>query len=205
MQNKREEINIENKELKILLNLIPEFTLTRDGTLLKQNRIVIPSELQHRVLELAHENHLGVAKTMALFGENIYLGNMEAKVKAKFSECILFAAVSKSPRSQPLELSTLPPCPWHTINIDFLGPLPNSKYLLVAIDQYSRYPFVKIVSSTSANCTASALEKIFSEHELPQRMISDNGRSFKSSQISAYMKNSRITHNRITPLHPRAN
>ena len=46
-QNKREEINIENKELKILLNLIPELTLTPDGILLKQNRIVIPNELQY--------------------------------------------------------------------------------------------------------------------------------------------------------------
>ena len=86
-----------------------------------------------------------------------------------------------------------------------LGPLPNSKYLLVAIDQYSRYPVVEIISSTSANCTISALEKIFSEHRLPQRIIYDNGPPFKSSQISAYKKNSRITHNRITPLHPRAN
>ena len=82
MQNKREEINIENKELKILLNLIPELTLTPDGILLKQNRIVIPNELQHRVIKLAHENHLGIAKTMALLRENIYFVNMEAKVKS---------------------------------------------------------------------------------------------------------------------------
>ena len=77
--------------------------------------------------------------------------------------------------------------------------------MLVAIDQYSRYPVVEIVLTTSANCTMSALEKIFSEHGLPQRTISDNGPPFKSSQISTYMKNSRITHNRITPLRPRAN
>ena len=42
---KKEEINIENKELKILANLIPKLTLTPDGILLKQNRIVIPNEL----------------------------------------------------------------------------------------------------------------------------------------------------------------
>ena len=40
---------------------------------------------------------------------------------------------------------------------------------------------------------------------LPQRIISDNGPPFKSRRISTYIKNSRITHNRITPLHPRAN
>ena len=45
MQNKKEEINIENKELKILLNLIPELTLTPGRILLKQNRIVIPNDL----------------------------------------------------------------------------------------------------------------------------------------------------------------
>ena len=33
----------------------------------------------------------------------------------------------------------------------------------------------------------------------------DNGPPFTSSQISTYRKNSRITHNCITPLHPRAN
>ena len=47
MQNKMEEINMGNKELKILINLIPELTLTPDGILLKQNRLVIPNELQH--------------------------------------------------------------------------------------------------------------------------------------------------------------
>ena len=128
---------------------------------------------------------------------------MEAKVKAKIYECILCATVSKHPTHQPLEPSTLIPYPWHTTNIDF--PLPNLKYLLVAVDQYSRYPVVEIVSSTSANCNISALEKLFSEHGLPQRIISNNGPPFKSSQISTYMKNSRITHNRVAPLHPRGN
>ena len=205
MQNQREEINIENKELKVLLNLIPELILTPDEILLKQDRIVIPDELQHRVIKLVHENHLGIAKTIVLLSEKTYFVNMEAKVKAKISECILCAAVSKSPTPQPLEPSTLPPYPWHTINIGFLGPLPSSKYLLVAVDQYSRCPVDEIISSTSANCTISRLEKIFSEHGLPQRIISDNGPPFKSSQISTNMKNSRITHNRISPLYPRAN
>ena len=161
--------------------------------------------MQHRVIESAHENQLGTAKTIVLLWEKIYFLNVEAKVKAKISECNLCPVVSKSPTTQPLEPSTLSPYAWHTINIDFLGRLPNSKYLLVALDQYSHYPVVEIVSSTWANCTISALEKIFSEHGLPQRVTSDNMPPFKSSHISIYTKNSWITHNCITPLHPRAN
>ena len=57
---------------------MPELTLTLDGILLKQNRIVIPNELQHRVIELAHENHLGIAKTIGLLREKVCFVNMEA-------------------------------------------------------------------------------------------------------------------------------
>ena len=144
---------------------------------MKEKRVIIPNQLQHRVTELTHENHLSIVKSI----EEIHFVNMEAKAKAKTSECILCAAVLKHQTPQPSEPSTLPPYPWHTISVDFLGPLANSKYLLVAVDQYSRYPVAEIVSSTSANCTISALEKIFSEHGLPQRIISDKRAPFKRS------------------------
>ena len=103
MQNQRTKIDIENKELKILLNLIPRLTFRLNGILLKRNWIVIQNELQHRVIEPANENHLGIARTIALLREKNYFVNMKAKVKTKISECILCTAVSKSPTPQPLE------------------------------------------------------------------------------------------------------
>ena len=121
MQNKKDEINVENKELKILLNLIPELTtLTPDGIFLKQNRIAIPNELQDRALLLAYENHSGIAKMIALLREKTYFVDMEARVKAKISECMLGVAISKRPIPQPLQPSALRPYIRHTINIDFL-------------------------------------------------------------------------------------
>ena len=86
-----------------------------------------------------------------------------------------------------------------------LGLQQNQKYLLVVIDQCSRYPVVEIVSSTPGNCTISGLEKIFSENGLSHRIVSNTGPPFTSNQISTYMKISKITHNRIAPLHPRTN
>ena len=53
-------------------------------------------------MELAHENHSGIAKMIALLGEKIYFVNMEAKVKKKISECIICATVSKSPPPQSI-------------------------------------------------------------------------------------------------------
>ena len=114
-------------------------------------------------------------------------------MKAKISKCVWYPAVSKS---QPLEHSTLPPSPWHTTEIDF-------HTILTPIFTLS---VVQIVSSKSANCSISVLEKIFSEHGPPQRIISDNRPPFKSSQIFLHIwKILEFNHNHITPLHPRAN
>ena len=140
--------------MKILFNLIPELKLTPDGILLKQNRIV----KQHRNIELPHENHSGTAKMIILLREKNYFVNTEAKVKTKISKCVLCAAVSKR---QSLEHSTLPPNPWHTTEIDF-------HTILTPIFTLS---VVQIVSSKSANCSVSVLEKIFSEHGPPTENI----------------------------------
>ena len=110
-QNKKEEINIKNKELKILLNLIPNLTLMPDEILLKQHRIITPNELQHGVIELAHEHHLGIAKMVALLRKKKLFRQYKRKAESKKSECILCAAVSKSLTCQPLEPSPLPPYP----------------------------------------------------------------------------------------------
>jgi len=40
-----------------------ELTITNDGLVLKQNKIVIPKALQKRVVKLAHTGHQGIEKT----------------------------------------------------------------------------------------------------------------------------------------------
>jgi hypothetical protein len=42
--------------------------------------------------------------------------------------------------------------------------LPNSEYLLIITDDYSRYPVVETVKSTSANTVIPRVDKVFSEY-----------------------------------------
>ena len=82
MQNKKEEINIENKDYIKL-------TLTPNGILLKQNRIMISNELQHRLIELAFRiNHLGIAKTIALLREKNYFVKGATKLYFTHYSCV---------------------------------------------------------------------------------------------------------------------
>ncbi|GAB1600597.1 hypothetical protein Ahia01_000337700 [Argonauta hians] len=45
--------------------------------------------------------------------------------------------------------------------IDFSGPFPSGEYILVVVDDYSRYPEIEIVSSTSVKSTLPKLHAIF--------------------------------------------
>ena len=90
-----------------------------------------------RMLVLAHEKHLGMSKTKALLRENIYFPGMDMKMKALLKEYLPFVATSTPDLPPPLTPSELPPMVY-TLNIDFDGPYPNQKYLLVVIDHFSR-------------------------------------------------------------------
>lgn len=102
-------------------------------------------------------------------------------------------------------MSVLPPEPWHTVHIDFNGPLPTGDYLLVTIDAYSRYPEVDVIQSTAAKGTIEKLMRIFATHGIPKIIKSDNGPPFTSHEFKVFMEEYGINHQRITPLWPQAN
>ena len=56
----------------------------------------------------------------------------------------------------------------------------NGKYLLVLIDDYSRYLVVKIIRSTAAKTAISELDDTFASMGIPNRVRSDNGPPFNS-------------------------
>lgn len=43
--------------------------------------------------------------------------------------------------------SELPLGPWENLDLDFGGPFSKSKYTLVIIDEYSRYPLVRTIKN----------------------------------------------------------
>ena len=119
--------------------------------------------------------------------------------------CIACQANGPSNHPDPLQMTPLPPDPWHTVHMDFCVPFPSGEYLFVVIDAYSRFPEVVIVRSTSSSCIIPQLDRIFSTHGIPHVVRSDNGPPFTSEEIREYMRENGIDHRRITPLWPQAN
>jgi hypothetical protein len=86
-----------------------------------------------------------------------------------------------------------------------LGPLPTGELILVAIDAYSRYPEVEIVHSTSAAALILKLDRIFSMHGIPYKVVSDNGPPFNGQEIRRYTEIHGIEFVTVTPLWPQGN
>lgn len=108
---------------------------------------------------------------------------------------------------EPLNMSELPKGPWEEVSADFCGPIPGTEdeYLLVIVDDYSRYPVVETVKSTSAHSVIPVFDKVFAMFGIPKIVKTDNGPPFNSSKFLDFAKYLGFTHRKITPYWPRAN
>ena len=80
-------------------------------------------------------------------------------------------------------MTELPCTPWSRVSADFCGPFPTGEYLLVVIDDHSRYPVVEIIRSASARTVIPVFDKIFSLFGIPEELKTDNGPPFQSLEF----------------------
>ena len=75
-------------------------------------------------------------------------------------------------------MSPLPDYPCQKVAVDHAGPFPDDYFDLLVIDEYSRYPEIKAVTSTSMAGNAPKFRKSFVAHGIPEVVKSDNGTPF---------------------------
>jgi len=78
-----------------------EFTITDDGILLRNNRVVIPKTLQNRIVKIAHSGHMGIEKTKQLLRLHTWFPEMDETVKRIVGTCIKCQANTQNPGSIP--------------------------------------------------------------------------------------------------------
>ena len=173
--------------LKPYYNVRHELIVSSDGKLiLRGTRIVIPESLQRRAIQLAHEGHQGIVKTKMLLREKVWFANIDKMAADMLSNCIACAATTPQNHKEPLMMSPLPQSAWQQLSLDFCGPLPTGEMLMVLIDDYSRYPIVEVIHSTSANTVITALDRVLSMFSTPTEIRTDNGPPFNSLQFKQY-------------------
>ncbi len=89
--------------------------------------------------------------------------------------------------------------------MDILGPLPSGDYIFVCVDYYSRIYEIDVMKTVTAYRVIQGLVKMFTTHELPVTVTSDNDPQFASQQFKDYLRQNGIVQRRVTPLWPPAN
>ena len=161
--------------------------------------------LQEHIIKLGHQGHQGIVRTKQLLRNHVWFPDLDKKVEAAVKTCLKCQINTDSTKFSPLSMSKLPDGPWEELSIDFYGPLKNGKYLMVIIDDYSRYPLIKLITSTAAKTIIPALQDILGTFGIPKTIKSDNGPPFNSREFGLFSQNEGFTHRRIRPLWPRAN
>ena len=182
-----------------------QLTVAEDGLVLKGHKIAIPEKLQKHVVQLAHEGHQGLVKTKALIREKVWFPRIERLVEETLNQCIACKSSYDPKTREPLIMTELPTRKWSCLAADFYGPLPSGDYLLVVLDEYSRFPEVEVIRSLSARTVIPVFDKIFASRGTPDKLKTDNGTPFQSEEFKKFADHLGFIHRKITPYWPEAN
>nr|GEU98465.1 reverse transcriptase domain-containing protein [Tanacetum cinerariifolium] len=95
--------------------------------------------------------------------------------------------------------------PLETLGIDFMGPFPSlreNRYILVAVDYFSRWIEAKALPTNDARVVVKFLKSLFARFETPTAILSDHGTYFCNDKFAKVMSKYGVTHRLSTSYHP---
>ena len=195
-----------SKQLQKFKQILPTITVTGNGILLKDDRIILPKSLQREAIVLAHQgNHPGQSGIECRLWYHFFFHNMDVGIENFINTCGDCQIFTDKRTMEPIKAHTVPDRCWSHVAVDLFGPMPSSKHIVVVQDLKSRLPAAKIVTSTKASIAIPAIADIYDSFGNPENQLSDNGCPFNSRAMEDFATKRNINLQKIPPLHPSAN
>ena len=173
---------------------------------------LVPLIAASDLVKLAHENnaHVGRDKLYYLVQPYIFhpkLRTIVADVTRTCEHCLRMKPYSVNPPPSVIRIQSEKP--FEKVHIDVLQ-LPHSsfghKYVLNAVDQYSKWLASQPLREKSARTVSTAFSRILSGlPSLPDTVVSDNGGEFTGEPFQDLLKQYNIKHIFTTPYSPQSN
>lgn len=172
----------------------------------------VPKGHRLSLLRIFHDehDHLGVDKTLELIRKHFWFPSLKSFVQKYVAHCLICITHKKIPRApnQPIHSWEKPDNPFEVIHVDALGPLPQSngyRYVLIAIDAFSKYCLLYPMYGQDANELKRLITNVISLFGTPKQIIADRGRMFLSSEFTKLVTELGIDIHLITPEMHRSN
>jgi transposase InsO family protein len=113
-------------------------------------------------------------------------------------EACIVTGKSISPSPGPLHPLPLPSGPWRRISVDIAGEFvaapQHQRFLIVAVDHYSKWPEVTAVGTVTTSTVIKFLSTLFEHYGLIEECITDNGVQFTSAEFRDFLSSLNIRH-----------
>jgi len=172
----------------------------------------IPRSMRDECISSVHDGvggaHFGRARTLKRVVDLFYWPRRRQTVIAYCRNCIA-CVTRKGPLSRahgPMQDYRVG-APMERVGVDILGPLPvtdsGNRYVLVAMDYFSKWPYVAALPNQEAATVADSLVRgFFCQFGSPLELHSDRGTNFESAVMSEVCKLFGIKKTRTTSLYP---
>jgi hypothetical protein len=182
----------------------PELRISDDGYRRFNGLILVPRTMEHEVIKRYHddvrEGHQGEARTVEKIQRNYYFPGTIRKVRKYIhacDDCQRNKVIYRKPHGKMQQQET-PTQPWQQITMDFVD-MPETKgtascekwnQVLVVVDRFSKQT---ILIPARKNLTAREVyhilwERVFAVFGLPEVILTDMDKVFKSSEWVQLMK-----------------
>lgn len=169
----------------------------QNGCVLSGARVVLPQPGRDSVLRQLHQYHPGMK---ALARWYVWWPKLDKEVEDTVKACAICQEHRNAPAPTPLHPWDWPDKPWSRVHVDYAGPF-MGKMFFVLIDAHSKwmdvYPVNSTISATTNECPCTS----FSNHELPELLVSDNGTCFFSREFKGFLSRNGIRHVTSAPYH----
>ena len=193
----------------------PDWSWTLSGLLRHKERIFVPNNegVRLAIYETRHDaptaGHPGKNKTTELIKRNFWWKGIDADIEDYVRSCTKCQR-NKSRRHQPyglLKTIDVPEYPWEALSMDTIEGLPESNKfnaILVIVDRSTKMcRFLPTTNKlTSIELAEIYIREIFTQHGIPERIISDRGSEFISRFWRDFTKQLGISSDFSTAFHP---
>ena len=88
------------QDISIHVNLLQKLS-TVDRVIIKSNRVVVPTSLRGRMLQIIYERHMGIAKCRSRTCQALYWHKMNEDIHKMVSNCDTFQLYQYKQRKEP--------------------------------------------------------------------------------------------------------
>lgn len=154
------------------------------------DKIYVPYKARVKVLTVSHALHRGITATIESVRSACFWPGMRKDVEEFVKNCRICCFTKPNflpPPNEPL----LTKAPMEILALDYIGPLPEAngfKYILTAIDLFSRYAFAIPVKDLTADTLIDKCKEIFAVAGFPDCILTDRGTQFLSDKFLSFLK-----------------